>query len=232
MGRYWTSRLTARHCRQSTTLWSSRPTRTPRSSPRCSRIWMRQRCAPSPCNLPRDCGAALSPMPPANRLRCQSVKECSAGCSILPALLATRGAPLLPMCHAARSIAARRRLLRRAVRRKSFRPASRCSICRRHWHKAQGGNVRRRRGRQDRAGHGADSRHGRALQGYLGVRRRRRALARRRRDAARHAQFRRSRAHRARLWTDERTAGRALAHAADRADHRSISATNVTRMSF
>ncbi len=51
----------------------------------------------------------------------------------------------------------------------------------------QGGDVRRRRRRQDRARHGADPRHGRELRGHLGVRRRRRALARGPRAAARDA---------------------------------------------
>ena len=86
----------------------------------------------------------------------------------------------------------------------------------------QGGDVRRRRRRQDRAGDGAHPRDGRELSGHFGLRRRRRALARRPRDAARHDGIGRSRAHRARLRADERAARRALARADDRDDDRRI----------
>ena len=59
-------------------------------------------------------------------------------------------------------------------------------------------------------------------QGHLGVRRRRRALARGPRAADRHAGLRRARAHGAGLRTDERAARRALARASDGADHRRV----------
>ena len=160
--------------------------------------------------------------PPADRSRCRSARRCSAACSTSPAPSATRASRSLPMCRADRSIAVRRRSQPRAVRRNLLdrhqgdRPADAAGARR------QGRDVRRRRGRQDRAGHGADPCHGRALQGNLGVRRRRRALARRPRDAARYAQLGRARAHRARLWPDERAARRPLARAADRADHLGI----------
>ena len=86
----------------------------------------------------------------------------------------------------------------------------------------KGGDVRRRRRRQDGAGDGAHPRHGRDLSGDHRVRRRRRALARRPRDAARHDRIRRARAHRAGLRADERAAGRALARADDGDDDRRI----------
>ncbi len=54
----------------------------------------------------------------------------------------------------------------------------------------QGRDVRRGRRRQDRAGHGTDPRHGREIQGHLGLCRGRRAFPRGPRVADRHAEAR------------------------------------------
>ncbi len=69
----------------------------------------------------------------------------------------------------------------------------------------QGRDVRRRRRRQDRADHGADPHHGRKARRDLGVRRHRRALARRPRAVAGTAAVRRAGAHRAGVRPDERS---------------------------
>ena len=86
----------------------------------------------------------------------------------------------------------------------------------------QGGDVRGCRRRQDRPADGTDPRHGRALPGHLGVRRHRRALARRPRTVVRHAGVQGARPHRAGVWPDERAARCAVACRLHRADHRRI----------